>query len=394
MDYPYEAIINGKRRKITGVDEGGNYFLNGGEKLKFKPFGTDTYLAWKLKKISALSFTRGRWLLDKESLIFQSVKTSLVRKNSSEARTEHETLSHLLFGALNRMSSEDRGKIKGVAWFDECVDGLEGETQEDCDRRKEIVDHYTGGNVKIHPLPPANLFKPVLLADFGIFKESASRQRSGNDSYEAVIKGEKRQVSGFDEDENLVLADGQRYIFERLNFNAPGQPAEEPDGDIFGWPLLEVAKLQQWQDDWKWNNEQKPLSQYLKAHQQTRSPHYRTTDAFNRAIVNGILKKLPEVVQKTVRAVAWFKLEDGTGGLNTPILLKSFRPLAKNASPKVEAAKSVPDYFTNIKDAAAYAGKSERTILNWKKREWLKVEQDGKKIRIAKTELDKCISKQ
>jgi hypothetical protein len=68
--------------------------------------------------------------------------------------------------------------------------------------------------------------------------------------------------------------------------------------------------------------------------------------------------------------------------------------LPANTSPKAQVANSTPDYFTSIKDAAAYAGKTERTILNWKSRRWLKVEQDGKKIRIAKTELDKCITKQ
>jgi hypothetical protein len=68
--------------------------------------------------------------------------------------------------------------------------------------------------------------------------------------------------------------------------------------------------------------------------------------------------------------------------------------LPPNASPKVEAAKSAPDYFTSIEAAAAYAGKTKRTIFNWKKRKWLKVEQAGRKIRIDKTELDKCTSKQ
>ena len=56
--------------------------------------------------------------------------------------------------------------------------------------------------------------------------------------------------------------------------------------------------------------------------------------------------------------------------------------------------ESAPDFFTSIKDAAAYVRKTKRTILNWKRRGWLKVEQNGKKIRIAKTDLDKCVSGQ
>jgi hypothetical protein len=56
--------------------------------------------------------------------------------------------------------------------------------------------------------------------------------------------------------------------------------------------------------------------------------------------------------------------------------------------------KSVPEFFTSIKAAADYIGVTARTILNWKKRGWLKVEQNVKKIRIAKTDLDKCKNRQ
>jgi hypothetical protein len=56
--------------------------------------------------------------------------------------------------------------------------------------------------------------------------------------------------------------------------------------------------------------------------------------------------------------------------------------------------KSVPEFFTSIKAAADYIGVTARTILNWKKRGWLKVEQNVKKIRIAKTDLDKCRNRQ
>jgi excisionase family DNA binding protein len=113
-----------------------------------------------------------------------------------------------------------------------------------------------------------------------------------------------------------------------------------------------------------------------------------------RALCYSRLKHLPAAVWEQVNGVAWFEHDDGAGGWNTPILLKSFRPLPSSASPKVEASKSAPDYFTSTKAAADYAGITERTIFNWKNRGWLKVEQVGKKIRIAKSELDKCINRQ
>ncbi len=60
----------------------------------------------------------------------------------------------------------------------------------------------------------------------------------------------------------------------------------------------------------------------------------------------------------------------------------------------VAPTKSPPEFFTKIENAADYIGVVPRTILNWKKRGWLRVEQNGKLIRIAKTDLDKCKNRQ
>ena len=57
-------------------------------------------------------------------------------------------------------------------------------------------------------------------------------------------------------------------------------------------------------------------------------------------------------------------------------------------------AVEAPEFFLSLEDAAKYAGVSERTIQNWKKREWLKVEQNGRKIRISRADLEKCMNKQ
>jgi hypothetical protein len=55
---------------------------------------------------------------------------------------------------------------------------------------------------------------------------------------------------------------------------------------------------------------------------------------------------------------------------------------------------SLPDWFTSDASAAKYARVSTRTIRNWKKRSWLHFEQDGRKTRYARTELDKCMKRQ
>ena len=62
----------------------------------------------------------------------------------------------------------------------------------------------------------------------------------------------------------------------------------------------------------------------------------------------------------------------------------------KIAQKKVqEPAPSAPDYFFSYKKAAQYIGVTERTIKNWKRDNWLKVEKIGRKVRIAKTDLEK-----
>lgn len=78
---------------------------------------------------------------------------------------------------------------------------------------------------------------------------------------------------------------------------------------------------------------------------------------------------------------------------NNAIQVNQPKPVAR-AENVVVPTKHAPEYFTSIKAAADYIRVSQRTILNWKKRGWLKVEQNVKKIRIAKTDLDKCKNRQ
>jgi hypothetical protein len=81
-------------------------------------------------------------------------------------------------------------------------------------------------------------------------------------TYKATVEGQIRNVKGFDDKQNLELTDG-RYTFERLNYNPPGQPPDEPTGDVFSWPLLEVARLRRENDDWYLNDEILPLEKWM-----------------------------------------------------------------------------------------------------------------------------------
>jgi hypothetical protein len=194
--------------------------------------------------------------------------------------------------------------------------------------------------------------------------------------YEATIEGQKCGVNGFSEQGNLVLADGQHYTFERLNFNPPGQTAGEPAGDIFGWPLLEVIKLRRESGDWFLNDEPLPLQKWMRLESQrlyTRRgipAQYRTLQAqikaswhrakpgelhpqyITREILDVELRHLPSAVQEQINGVAWFKHDDGADGWNTPILLKSFRPLPPSAKPE-EIAQAAASHLKNAGDAVA-----------------------------------------
>jgi hypothetical protein len=159
-------------------------------------------------------------------------------------------------------------------------------------------------------------------------------------SYEAVIEGKKRRVLGFDEaGKNLYLDKGQRYAFERLNFTPPGAP-DEPSGDIFGWPLLEAVRLQPWQGDWKWNDENETLCAWVEAQFKAQNKHPDSPEYFKRAVVKATLNGVRASLQGQIRGVVWFKHDDGADGWNTPVLLKSFRALPVNTDAEVAAESS------------------------------------------------------
>lgn len=187
MTYPYTATIEGKLRKITGMDAD-DYILDNDEKLWIKPLKEgETFRALTLEKVSKLTFTGGQWVLDGENVKSRYVGATIKSHESSgEARTEAETTFHLL-EVLEEVSDEDRTKIKGVAWFRERYAEVDGETAKMCAVTNGDLDALAGigSHKKRRPLPPAEGFRPVLLTDYQV-----SSQRSGDGqhakSYEAA----------------------------------------------------------------------------------------------------------------------------------------------------------------------------------------------------------------
>ena len=196
MAYPYTAIIAKKRIKVRGMN-GDKFILDGGKLLVINPVEPETFKSVKLKKISKLTHTDGVWLLDGQDL-----RTRLIYAKENEGigtvegRT-NEASDSRLETQLEALSSADRGKIKGVAFFDELCDEVEGETEKGCAVRQEFFDSTFG--VGTHtvgpPLPPAKSFRPVLLIDFGII----GRQHEGNDQHARPllpnVKPEQHQLA-------------------------------------------------------------------------------------------------------------------------------------------------------------------------------------------------------
>jgi excisionase family DNA binding protein len=126
--------------------------------------------------------------------------------------------------------------------------------------------------------------------------------------------------------------------------------------------------------------------------------------AFVATFGNGDILFLRDVAEVPMPAEAtnFFQtaaLQDSVGRLlrsakRTETHLEKTRTAIHQASKAAAPSKSPPDYFTSLDQAAKYAGVTKRTISNWKRRGWLKVEQTGRKIRIARAELLKCKLKQ
>ena len=194
MTTSYTAIIEGKSRKIVGMDADGKYLLAGGEELWIKPLKISTRArARRLKRISKLTFTGGEWLLDGENLKCRYFDaTTKSHESSGEARTEAETTFRLL-EVLNGVSDEDRLEINGVAWFDEGFDAIKGETAKMCAVINDDLDALAGvgSHVKRRPLPPAKKFRPVLLTDFQVsprYKGQGQGANSWIQGLSAVLK--------------------------------------------------------------------------------------------------------------------------------------------------------------------------------------------------------------
>lgn len=206
MTTPYDAIIAGENRQITGRDEHGNYFLADGSKLVFKPLGGDAFLAYKLNRIAKLAFAGGEWMLDGKNLKVRIVSAMIKRRENHAARTDDETL-HALEVTLSALPEAECGRITGVAWFDERAELVAGETIQSCEERERFLGEMIGPDKvgKILPLPSAKRFEPVLLTDFGVVHPVPPALN--RDQADMIVLGRIRYTPGFDD----VWVDGEHF---------------------------------------------------------------------------------------------------------------------------------------------------------------------------------------
>ena len=221
--------------------------------------------------------------------------------------------------------------------------------------------------------------------------------------YRAIIDGHRHEIKGMDEQENHVLCDGSKLVLKPL----------VPDS-FLSLRLRLVSKLRYDGNDWVLGGEKiggLAVDSLLRRHQNGAA---RTRMESLAALDQKLSDLTPEDRDK-VQGVAWFEersqeiagetdesceelkrsLDDAFGPDRFPKRKpmppgRRYEPVLLADFGIVGGTRPAAEYFTTIADAAQYAGVSERTIINWKNREWLKVEQKGRKIRIAREELDKC----
>jgi excisionase family DNA binding protein len=210
-----------------------------------------------------------------------------------------------------------------------------------------------------------------------------------SERYEAIIFGRRREILGWTADGHLQLSHALLEV-EFVDI--------KPEGKIrriasYKNQLLHTSIDGQW-----------ICPQDL--------PHMRRDDNY-RAIESAMAAfcSYPPNVQHCIVAVVWSG--DNAWRPHVSFLTRCEEmPIAQSPqSPKTVPGRAddtevqddirpgtqtdIPDWFTSRKEAAEYAGVTERTIRNWIRDAWLNgVEKKGRKIRISRAELDKCRKRQ
>lgn len=217
-----------------------------------------------------------------------------------------------------------------------------------------------------------------------------------SNSYRAVIEGKSRDVIGFNEQGQLVLADGQHYIFE---------PFQKPAFDFMNGKLELVETLIVKMGVWIIGGDLLKNCEKGKSSNPNTRHIPKRRDLYN--FLNGPSSPFPEYAEipsivdvcnpahyrpapgellppgvgggnrfytdprLAVCAVAWFKHDDGADGWNTPVLLKSFRPLPPHVNTKVAA--ELEETKEKLRKAEEVAGDTLQEALS----KWMRFDPPG-----------------
>jgi excisionase family DNA binding protein len=233
-------------------------------------------------------------------------------------------------------------------------------------------------------------------------------------SYKAIIEGREREILGWTDRDTLALADGGQLALVAL---------EDRLDDALKGKVWRIARLKY--EDGKWWLDGKTLaSVWCNPSDKPEKSVARKTDVKTIDCLAELLadRRLPTATfhnafmerrafRANVVAVAWFedRFEEVSEGVSEASVADKPRPMPKRYLPiflsrcdfivsrqnQTVSTDNPPDWFTSYASAAKYANKTTRTIRNWIRNDWLKgVEKKGRKIRIPRAELDKCIKRQ
>jgi excisionase family DNA binding protein len=226
-----------------------------------------------------------------------------------------------------------------------------------------------------------------------------------SEAYSAIILGQEREMLGWTHKDTLALADGGELALVPLRGTLQGR-------------VRRIARLRfegRGIDLRNWKFDGESIVDVIFDCLMGRSETMPKTNFESLVLLKSVLEgeHIDSVTESVlwcrelrakVVAVAWLEdrfdhIEDPAGRQPSiqrylPVFLSRCDELAPDRTQQ-QGTTQQPDYFTSYAEAAKYARVTVRTIQNWIRDEWLKgVEKKGRRIRMPRSGVDKCMRRQ
>jgi excisionase family DNA binding protein len=409
MSVSYKAIIFDREREVVGWKNRDTLCLADGE-LALTPMTGE--LQGKIWRIATLKFNKGDWWINGEKK--SDVLGKYVGKfgDSSEAQAEHDTMMNLFVHLMPASNEEElRRTVVGVAWLESGEDQISPAS-------KGYLPHFlTRCDELARPIKttPISLGVPQIVVNriaielfsqpFPVDWQSTDRRLIANfetqkcyelisfDGFAPVGDKLRKGLPVKIEKCWLPNRDYQRNVIRELEeWRDAGRVVEEPP-EIQGFyypPRARGFRLLHAHDpqlQWKAGLALEVIAPTL-FNPKTGGMFISGEFIFHGTFADGTGMFFKEAAECPVpdEAKAQWQLESSLMEISRQV---------QTIKAKMSGSLSIqPEWFTGYTSAAKYAKVSERTIRNWVSREWLRVEKSGRKVRIARADLDKCVKKQ